>query len=568
MGNYGYSNKDLTVSKNPQPYTKENLYKAIVVPLFAEVFFKSAIKAKPTDMINYLLLSETYMRNGKHSEARRVLLAAQKLAPNCSYLYDRLIEVYSRENNETDANIAIEWLKDNDPTNPYSLKLMIQDEIKKENYKAAEAKVAELEKLYGVNEYTTLRRIDIAAKTSNQSDVIKMCDAAYEKYPNYYAFVELKHIIEISVNNNTSAAINVWKKYLNYYHSNNIMTKVAEDYFKKGDTQKALQIYIDLTKRSPGTVGYMQTIAAQYFQQQDYKNAELWYKNAIACAPYIGDYWGGLAKIYNSESRKSDAIEAYHKALSFTPTDYKSRRELRTLENKKDVFDYFEQPNIYKLCKSAPDASAFPEDNSLYLIDETQKVVYSGGASEEKHIFAVKVFDAKGVDRWKQYSIYYTGSQRLLIEDAEVVKANGSKVKAETKDYKVVFTSLEPGDTIYVSYKIESYNSGKLAQHFWDNSYFTHYFPYLKTKYSLLIAPDIKFKYKMSKEDLKPVITKADEFDLYVWEKNDQPSIKSEDHMPPISDLAQILFVSSLPDWTYVSNWYSDLATKKEKSDF
>src|SRR5690606_13784189 len=130
------------------------------------------------------------------------------------------------------------------------------------------------------------------------------------------------------------------------------------------------------------------------------------------------------------------------------------------------------------LAKAAPAAAAYPEDRSLIVHDEVQRVVYKSGASEEKHIFVLKVLDERGVDDWKEYSIGYNSEQRIIIEKAEVIKVNGTKVPAETNGNQLVFTNLEAGDAIHFTYKLENYNQGRLASHFWDKYYFTHSLPY------------------------------------------------------------------------------------------
>jgi len=201
-------------------------------------------------------------------------------------------------------------------------------------------------------------------------------------------------------------------------------------------------------------------------------------------------------------------------------------------------------------------------------LEEVQKIVYSGGASEEKHIYVIKVFNADGVKYWKNYSIYYTNMQRLVIEKAEVVKSNGNKVTAETSDSEIAFTSLEPGDAIHITYKIENYLLGKLSPYFWDKHYFSGGTPSLKSKYSLLVSPDVKFQYKFSGTEIKPSVNNLPDFDLYVWENANQPSLKYEDKMPKFSDVSNVLFLSSFPDWTYISNWYYDISSTKAKSDF
>lgn len=558
----------LTYSQSFQSYSKETSYEAKVIPISAENFFSSLIEQYPDKIINYLLLAETYLRNDKNYEARKVLMKAQKLAPECSYLYKQLIELYVRDENKTELAVALEWMKDHDPTDKYSLLLVIEEELGKENYKVAEEKVKLLEDLYGENETTLTYRIKLAGVNNKQVEVLDLAEKGYKQYPDYYSFVTLKHLIELQVNKNHIAAIAVLKKYLKTNNYDDVKILIANDYLDKGDKIMAIEMYKNLIKNNPTAPGYRDKLAALYFQLQDYTNAEFYYKEALKIAPQIDVYWFNLGKIYEAQNNTNEAANAYQKAINYYPHYYEAKRQLRRLLGKKEIFEYFEQPDVYAVYKNAPDKSSYPEDNSLVLLDEVQKVVYSGGASEEKHILEVKVFNAQGIDRWKQHQINYFSMQDLLIEKAEVIKTNGSKVAAETNGGTVVFNSLEEGDAIHLTYRIENYQVGKLSPHFWDKCFFSHYYPYQKTKYSLLISPDVKFKYQFTQKEIEPVVSKQDDFDMYVWEQANQEGMKVEDRMPDISDVANVMHVSSLPDWTFISNWYYDLASTKAKSDF
>ena len=225
--------------------------------------------------------------------------------------------------------------------------------------------------------------------------------------------------------------------------------------------------------------------------------------------------------------------------------------------------------DAYELFKNAPKAEDYPDDNSVVLLNEMQRVVYPEGATEEKAEMLVKVFNQNGIDSWKQYGIAYNRySQRLIIDKAEVLKKDGNKLQAEKNEGMLVFTNLESGDAVHVSYRLENYNTGKLAQHVWEQFNFNSEFPVKFARYSVLFPGKQKFKSQVLHADIKPTITNVEDMKMYVWETKDQPAIKPEPYMSAFSDLGAILDISTIPDWKYVSNWYSDLSTNLAKTDF
>lgn len=198
-----------------------------------------------------------------------------------------------------------------------------------------------------------------------------------------------------------------------------------------------------------------------------------------------------------------------------------------------------------------------------------QKVVYPEGAAEEKSEMLVKVFNQNGIDTWKEYAVAYNRyRQRLIIDKAEVLKKDGNKVQAEKNESVLVFTNLESGDAIHVSYRVEDYNTGKLAHQFWEQFNFNVEYPVKLSRYSLLLPAKEHFQSQVLHADIKPAVSSVEDMKLYVWEARDQPGIKPEPYMPPIADVGSILDISTIPDWRYVSNWYSDLSSNLAKTDY
>ena len=181
----------------------------------------------------------------------------------------------------------------------------------------------------------------------------------------------------------------------------------------------------------------------------------------------------------------------------------------------------------------------------------------------------VKVFNQNGIDTWKQFPISYNRySQRLIVDKSEVLKKDGSKLQAEKNEDVIVFTNLESGDAVHVSYRIENYNTGKLARQLWEQFNFNYDYPVKVARYSLLFPNKQSFKSQVLHADIKPTVTAIEDMKLYVWQAQNQPAIKPEPYMPPISDCGAVLDISTIPDWKFVSNWYSDLSSNLAKTDF
>ena len=560
----------ITYATEAQPYTKETAYEVKEVPFFADVFFTEKLKAEPKNILYLMMLGEIHLRNDKAYEARKAFTQAAALAPQCTYIKERLIECYSRDDNATLMTKAVESIKTNDPESYYAIREFYDDAIEKEDYDEAEKVLNKLVKNYGESLITDALNLDIYVKRKKFDNIVSVGKELYDKYPDNWEIVNLKYTIETSVNKDYKKANDILVKYLKTNNNETASNTLASNYFKDGSVQKGIDIYLKRTEDYPYATGYYENVADLYFSAQEYTTAEKWLKLVLEICPYNGYYWNQLGKVYEAMNKTEDAKMAFAKCIYYSPTNYEAHRLLRKMQEKKDLFDYFPETDVNKLYTNSANAKDFPEDNSIILLNEMQRIVYPEGATEQKTDILVKIFNQAGIDAWKEYSIGYNGyTQRLVVEKAEVMKPDGNKVKAESNDNQLVFTSLEIGDAIHVTYRIEDYTYGQLAAHFTDRFNLNFSLPVGLCKYSLIVPEAKKFSYKVMNSDLQPTISSPEDgYKLYSFEKGNMPGLKSEPYMPTLDDVGMVIDISSIPDWKFISNWYADLANTKAKSDF
>ena len=557
----------ITTTTMPQPYTKEISFKPIRVKLPAITFFENEIAKQPNGFLNNILLAKLYLRYDNAFEARKILEKLQLKFPESTLLNNLYIELFNKENNRTGVETLQETIKTADPESPYALSLIYNDHIAQQDYNNAELIIKKLEEIYGESENVIAKKIQIAGKRNNQEDIIKLVERGYQLYPGSSSMVWLKYLCEKEFKKNSNAYTYL-KKFVDEHDNYDVSKYLAKAYFDKGNVVEGLNVYQKEIDNDPIGVGIYMDLAAQYYDLQQYEKAEKLYLKCLEIAPNTSSYYESLGRIREMAKQKEAAILAYQKSLKLSPNNYDAIQALRKLEDKKDVFDYFEQPDVKGLIAKSPKATDYPDDHYVILDEEVQKVAYENGGSEEKHFYIAKILTQKGLETFKEYNIPYYNSQNLNVEVAEVIKANGSKVPAEQNSSQVVFTNLEVGDVINLRYKTQNYNEGSLATHFWDSFYFTHGSSYISTKFSFLIHRDKQFKYRFSQKEITPVKIQKDEFDLYIWKAENQKALVYEDKMPPMDDVTNIIYISSIPDWQFVANWYNNIATAKARSSY
>lgn len=559
---------NLKSSTTYQTYAK-GTSKGKHLSFFAEEYFDKLVEKDPNNIMNVLMQARIYLRDERMFEVRKALKHAMELAPNNAHVIMRMMNAYNRDGNQTDYSKLEEKLKTKTPDNMQSLKLRYSEANSKEDFVEVEKLIDRMEELYGVSEATTLKRINLLLSQKKIDDAIKMINSAYSKYPENTDFVAFKYKVVQNVSKSNKKANAVLLKYFKTNYDDDVLTTIAGNYFDMGKFADGLQLYQLRAQNEPYKVDFYDDLATLYYNRQDYKTALEWQQKTIEQAPYASGLWNSMGRIYEAQNEKEEAIKAYKKAIYFDPTDYDARKKLRELQEKKEMFANFDSTNIDDLIKAAPKAEDYPEDNSVVLLNETQFIFYPEGASEERNEILIKILKPAGVEDWKEYSVSYNSyGQNLTFDKAEVIKENGDKTEAERNDSYCVFTGLEVGDVIHISYKVQNYQSTKLSQHFFDKFGFNYRYPCKLSRYSMLVPNKKDFNWRVNNSNMQPVVTDIDNYKRYVWEMRDQPGMKAEPYMPPAADCGITLEYSSMPDWKYVANWYSDLSSSKAKGDF
>ena len=534
---------------------------------FAEDFFEKKVAAEPNNYINYLLLSEVYLRSQKTSDARRIIEKALQHAPDNSLLRFQLMEILIKEENRTLLLEEVERMKEKDPDCLIAIRLNIRKLSGEEKYDEAFKEVDRCVKLYGEDDDIWLARINLYQKQNKMDELVKSIQTAYAKYPANTDIVDWMFSLKVNGMKDAKGGIKVLENYLKDNYSYSIIKKLTEEYSKQGEKDKALKLLQQPKEEFPYDPDLYTDISSFYYDQEQYGKAADFGRQALKLAPYVATYWENLGLELQQQHQDSEAVKAYNQALYYDANKYSAREHLRDLRKKPSVWAAFPQDDVYQAIKNV--ANKKVDYDYFYVLDEKFAVVYAEGATEEYTTTVVKILTQKGIDTWKEDNLGYNeNTQELKVEKAEVVKKNGSVVPAEQNENQIVFTGLEVGDAVVLKYKIQNFAEGRVTRHYWDRFGFNASVPEDTARYCLLMSNKAKAQYKMDNANLQPKKTAYDDFTLYTWEMTNPAICKSEPFMPPLMDVGPTVHVSTLDSWNDVARWYSDLATSKTDDDF
>ncbi|MDD4971371.1 MAG: DUF3857 domain-containing protein [Paludibacter sp.] len=554
-----------------EDYTKSNdQANPALLPFFAEAFHVEKAKQVPANPLYTFILAETYLRNDKSYEATKVLKGLQQQNPQSTLISYRLAEAYTRAKNQTDYDKEMESIKQFDPNSFNGLEESYNEAIKSEKYTIAEDISKKTKELFGESTSTENMDLSIASYQKKYPEVIAMAKVLYKKYPYSAEYMNLNYEVEKSVSKNSKSSAAILENYCRNYFNSDALENLSKLYFEKGNPEKGLAALKQRLEMMPYATGYLDDLASLLFDKQRYKEALTVTDQMIALSPYLAGVYNTRGYIFKSMKEDEKSKENFRKSIYYGPTSYDSRSQLRLLENKKEVNELFPKINMDDLIAKAPSSKEYPQDNSLLLLNDNQLVVYKEGAKEYRYEIAIKILNKSGIENWKEYTIgYNSNSQKLIIDKSELIKANGTKVKAETNDDNVVvFSNLEVNDVLHLEYRVQDLSTGKLANHFFDRFLFQYRIPIVLNRYSILVPKDKKFDYIVQNGNIEPKVSDVEDMTLYQWESDNLPAVKGEPYMSALINVAPTLYYSSMPDWKYVSNWYHDLSYSKFNTDY
>lgn len=562
---------NLSFTAETQAYQKEAAADNKIKPVlhFAESFFEDKIKSQPDNLINYILLSQTYLRNKKTYEARKIIEDALKKDPENSLLRFELMQCFVKEENRTLLSEEIERIKEKDPGCYLVYQLKIDQLLDEEKYDEASTLLGEMISLYGEDQETFSLRIRILGLQKKIEEELQEIQKAYEKYPGYPDFVRMMFNLKKDNLKDNDAAIAIYEKFLKNTFNYAIYKDLGQEYIDAGRKDKGLQVMNRILELFPFDADFITEMAKYYFGQQNYSKALDFCQQSLQLAPYVATYWNNKGIIEEQMGKNEDAVASYTKALYYDAKLYSARKKLRSLQNKTDLYKFFPATDIYALIQKSSSKVVSQDYDYSYLLEEKLAILFAEGASEEYSTFIIKINTEKGIDKWKEsYIPFNEYTQSLLIEKAEVVKKNGSKLTAEQNQNEMVFTNLEVGDAIVIKYRIQNYARGRLAKEFWDTYLFNAFVPADISRYSLLVDKDFSFNYQVLNSEIKPDIKPIEDFKLYSWEMKDLPAVKDEPYMPTLNDVGMVLHISTVKSWNDIAQWYSDLSSFKTENEF
>ena len=308
-----------------------------------------------------------------------------------------------------------------------------------------------------------------------------------------------------------------------------------------------------------------------------------------------------LAAIYENQQRYFEAQLQYKQLLDIDPDNLLALTRLQVLAQQDfgltQVVDVkpvtLLNPDVEHIIANAPDASDYPDADTLVLFNHFSHDILPTGQSRYTTHQVVKILTERGIQKYGDIAIpYQPASQNIGVNIARTIMADGTVLQPPEEAFndvtppgllsqnlysdamwKVIsMVGLAPGVCIEYQVTLEDKVAG--GKTWITGGYnFQATEPTLETSYALQIPKAWHFQWKIANDtsgtnSQEPEVSYTeDDTVVFIWKYGETPALTLEEGMPHINNIAPRLRYSSIPDWNDVYIWYKELAKDRYTPD-
>lgn len=514
----------------------------------------------------YLCLSKLYSSSGDSKKAVKILEQAVKQAPNYGFIYQELSEEYKNAERENDAMRANEKaLKLNE--NLMQSQIIHINELKgKGQFDEAIDKLNLLIRKYPTNSFLHVLLAAFYFEKGLQTQFLEAAEEAASLSPRG----PIEKMILMGCYARAGMTEDMWK--LMEDELKRDKSSLLYRYLKashllgSGELEKAEKEYRGILKFAPNDPDVIFDLATLLAATGRLNMAVDEINTILSISPNNPSIYEKLGDLYAELLNHEKSKQAYQTSLAIDPTNYDVREKLRLLPPpKQPLVNLIPDVNVDSLKQNTPNPENYPESSSFTVLDEMKRVVYSDGGTVMHGHFIVKVLNKTGVDSWKEmYLDHLPFFEILTIEEASVLKEDGSKIEGDNFLGHISFSNLEPLDLIEVKWRtVELYRTG-LGKYFSDEHFFQVEEPVGISRYCLLLPQGFRCYTKQHNVQLQPEILQASNNTIYIWETRNLTKFEHEDFMSPGRSVYPWIDISTLKYWDKIGTWFYDIGNSQQ----
>lgn len=541
--------------------------------------FQNRLNQNPENWSNYYLLCKAYMKFD-NSEDGEELFATYSKSHETNVYFNYLIAKMYASNGKGERGEKLVSILDKTKTPIYKIlnkafqKLDIEDD--EEEYLAA---LYELLEVSPSNMSITHSIIDFYATKGKLEEKRQFIKGFIKDFPKYEADLEpylgddsyqpssYKPMSDKEKEKNYKKALKRLKSTYSAYNYN-----LAIRYLKNQENEKVnkiLEYYGEIIQMEPYRLGYLKEKGEYLFEKERYDEALATYEQVLQFSPYDSEAYETLGNIYHEKKDKEKALIYYKIAKKIDGGGgygYGSSldEKIEKIETPEKFDDLFSTPSFEDALKDDSWKNELAEEESVILLHTVEAQLNEENYLEIDQKVLVKILTDAGAKAWTEANFSMFGR----INYVRIIKPDGREITPERSGSYVVFKDLEAADFIQLEGSYGADLSGELGDELFFTLPLNHDAIIYKSKVELMV-PEGKFiQFRCNRVNCEYAKRSEKGKDIYTWNNSKVEKFENEAAVLDNYDMYAWIMMSSLSDWTTVSDWYLDKTYRRLEPNY
>lgn len=332
-------------------------------------------------------------------------------------------------------------------------------------------------------------------------------------------------------------------------------------YTDKEEVETVLDLYDRIIKVFPYAT-YPRYNKAEYLvEEKRYDQAIEELQQVLGIFPYSVGAYEDMGDAWRDQGNVEEALENYRSALRFASSDVAMQRgwsensiieKIDNLSKATSPRTNFRGTSFDEVLASDSWKGQYSEEESVILLYSKEQLIDTVGRIRSWHKMMVAILTEAGADWWTEYDFSFMGT----INTVKVLKATGGEVVPDRRGGYVVFKDLKPGDIIQMEGLNEEATDGMFENQYFDITWLSFGASIHRASVEVLVPEGKYLGYLHHNLPDNIAREKRNGFDSYRWSYSDLQKEPFEEAMLDQADGDRTLFVSTMPDWEPVVDWY------------
>jgi len=543
-------------------------YTARIDNRFIVRYFEKRTAAEPDDLFNYYALCKAYMMNGQAQQSEELFVKTLRSHPDNTCIKYLTAKSFA-QNGKIEA--AYETLNgvDIERTPILSLYFDRLNEIDPDNDDVRYIEM--LRKMAGIapSNYRVLSRLIRYYKSKGMDEQRdSLIDASIVAYPDYAEYLEpqkSEHDVErrnVGDSVRKARVDSLVDRLKSHYDTDDYET-VIEYYRDQNDHDAVVRFYDGAIGGFPQSVEYRLSKSRELFKSKRFSDALQVMDTVLSIAPYNEDALELVGDIYDQMKEKGKSLEYYRRAQDFSDGGYgyssSIDRKIEKIEGPRAYKSLFSTKSFSDIVNAENWKEKFAGEDAVILMYTRDMILDTNKEVRHYHRMMVKILTEAGANAWTQMNFEFMGS----IDFVKVVKENGAEIIPDQSGEYVVFKNLAVGDLIQIEGQAHFHTSSTFPGEYYTNMGLWFDSPIYYSKFEILVPHGRYLGYLHHRLDSTPVRSIKGEYDSYKWEYSELPKTDFESALIDRLDPYRYIFISTMPDWSKVVDWYGRMTYRK-----